>query len=388
MFSLSLSVSSMSSRSCGHSCGVTGAHRMQGRNYFRGGATLVISVNELNWQFKTRCSGRGVKQRDENLHMSMTPRQMIQTDERQQPVTCFCILDQKGIATLRSRRNADGGSNSQIKSSSFSFSPQHCRSLNDNIKQSTFTFLDPTVKDFLETKTWTGPPSHIRDIFSLITSNLNVVTQQDSITMDTIYRFIICFEDCIPAQLFSDTYPSQHWKTFNGHTDNKNMSIIKHTTTQRPFESIPSSEDVGSETSNTQNLGNHLKSHQNNNPKEALGKDGNVKMRKSVSFDEDVLVYLFDQESPTVELHSEHCILSPCSCSGTPPEVPSEDAGLQWEDDFWALDNNTSHFQYGRHSHTLSLPTWGWSALSRPERWSLSQTCLFLTYVTESDLEL
>ncbi|XP_072229063.1 class A basic helix-loop-helix protein 15 isoform X2 [Leuresthes tenuis] len=335
MFSLSLSVSSMSSPSCGHSCGMTGAHRMQERNYFRGGATLVISVNELNWQFKTRCSGKGVKQRDEKIRMSMTPRQMIQADEKQQPVTCFCILDQKGNTTLRSRRNADGGSSSQIKSSSFAFSPQHCRSLNDNIKQSTFTFLDSTVKDFLKTKTWIVPLSHMRDIFSLITSNLVVVTQQHSITMDAIYRFIICVEDCLPAQLFSDAYPSQHWKTFNGQndccsSDNKNVSTIKHSTTQRPFESIPSSEDVGSETSNTQNLGNHLKSRQNNNPKEALGKEGNVKIRKSVSFDEDVLVYLFDQESPTVELHPEHCIFPPCSCSSTPAVVPSEDAGNVW----------------------------------------------------------
>lgn len=65
--------------------------------------------------------------------------------------------------------------------------------------------------------------------------------------------------------------------------------------------------------------------------------------------------------------------------------------GLEWEDDFSALEKNC-HFQCVGHSvsehYTPSLPTQRCTTLSGPERFSLSQACLFLTHVTESDLEL
>lgn len=62
-------------------------------------------------------------------------------------------------------------------------------------------------------------------------------------------------------------------------------------------------------------------------------------------------------------------------------------ADLQWEDDFSVMDKACC-VQCARHFHTVPLPTRGRAAPSGPDRSSLSQSCLFLTYVTESDLEL
>ncbi|KAL6095279.1 uncharacterized protein ACO6RY_16514 [Pungitius sinensis] len=95
-------------------------------------------------------------------------------------------------------------------------------------------------------------------------------------------------------------------------------------------------------------------------------RDANARKRKSVSFEDDVIVYLFDQESPTSEL------------GAPPPEGGFEDTGLEWEDDFSALEK--------QQASTPAAPPR--RAAPPPRRFSLSQTCLFLTHVSESDLEL
>ncbi|XP_017273869.1 class A basic helix-loop-helix protein 15 isoform X2 [Kryptolebias marmoratus] len=131
-------------------------------------------------------------------------------------------------------------------------------------------------------------------------------------------------------------------------------------------------------------LGSELKSCQNNgNLRHSCRRDGNGKLKKSVSFEEDVVVYLFDQESPTLMLLSESCTSPTNSFSSNLPAVTPENADLQWEDDFSVLEKTCCF-----HFHTFPLPTRDRSAPSRPERSSLSRSCLFLTYVTEADLEL
>lgn len=62
-------------------------------------------------------------------------------------------------------------------------------------------------------------------------------------------------------------------------------------------------------------------------------------------------------------------------------------AGWEWEDDFQALEN-TPYFQTVMDPHSVSLPSLDWTSPSRPKNRSVSHTCLVLTYVTESDLEL
>ncbi|XP_051795119.1 class A basic helix-loop-helix protein 15 isoform X3 [Acanthochromis polyacanthus] len=300
---------------------MTGAHGMQELKYSRGGATLVISMDCLNWLSERKCSDKGLKKRDEELHLWISSAQMTQADEERHPVTCFCILEQKESSTLKSWRNTD------CKSSSLCLSPQHCCLLKKRIHQSTFTSMHPFVTDFPKEVAWTKLILNMRDIVGLITKYLNMATQQDTVTVH------------------------------------------------------PNSEDH-SETDIRDNviLRSLLKSCQcYNNLGESSGRRRKMKLRKSVSFDDDVMVYLFDKESPTLKLHSEPCTSLPSSNSCNLPAV-TLDNGLEWEDDFSALEKNC-HFQQ-------SMPKQSWTPLARTERCSLSQKCLFLTYVTESDLEL
>uniref|UniRef100_A0A1A8LVM2 Uncharacterized protein n=1 Tax=Nothobranchius pienaari TaxID=704102 RepID=A0A1A8LVM2_9TELE len=137
------------------------------------------------------------------------------------------------------------------------------------------------------------------------------------------------------------------------------------------------------ERENVTSLSGYLEPDQN----KPCSRDLNAKLKKSVSFEEDVTVYLFDQEKPTLKLLSDSCTSLQNSFSCNQLAVTSEDSDLQWDDDFSVLEKSCC-FHFGRLSHSLTLPTQSWTSPSRPQRSSLSQTCLFLTHVTESDLEL
>lgn len=104
--------------------------------------------------------------------------------------------------------------------------------------------------------------------------------------------------------------------------------------------------------------------------------------RKSVSFADDVIVYLFDKDSPT---EVPRLMSSSSVCS----DNLFDDNGLEWEDDFLALEMNRQTL--GRPKHwrrpTSPLPTQNWT-LNMPKSFVLSPSCLFLTHVSESDLEL
>ncbi|XP_039991581.1 uncharacterized protein LOC120794516 [Xiphias gladius] len=380
---------------------MSGAHRMQELEYFRGGATLVISLDGLNWLSRRRCSDKGNTKRDEELQFWISSGQRILADEKLQPNTCFCILDQKGSAALSLWRNTDRPSSLVTRPSSFSLSPEHCRPLEEPVQHSAFTSLASPVAEGPKEVLWTKFILNMRDIFTLITKNVNVATKQQTITMDRPNRFIFFCDEDIPSRFFSDICYTQDCRTFKGNTvchisGNNNMSSdLKNSAAHSPSDPNNNSEDDQNDMVITDNFNictrkSLLKSCQNyNHTGESSGRDRNVKMRKRVSFDDDVVVYLFDQESPTVELHSEPCTSLPGRSSCNQPDVALEDSGLEWEDDFSALEKNC-HFQCVSHSQhsTLSLPTQSWTALSRPERYFLSQTCLFLTHVTESDLEL
>ncbi|CAB1448346.1 unnamed protein product [Pleuronectes platessa] len=113
------------------------------------------------------------------------------------------------------------------------------------------------------------------------------------------------------------------------------------------------------------------------------------KLRRSVSFDDDVMVLLFDQEGPTMELRPEPSTSLPNTATFNLPDVPLDDCGLEWEDDFSALEWSWHLQRVSRSLHsTLSPSTPSWTAASRLQRYLPSQTCLFLTHVAESDLEL
>ncbi|XP_076007702.1 uncharacterized protein LOC143001797 [Genypterus blacodes] len=119
------------------------------------------------------------------------------------------------------------------------------------------------------------------------------------------------------------------------------------------------------------------------------GHSGGGKKRKSVSFLDDVTIYLFDQECPTLQLYRQ---LEPSSHAYNLQELPLEDMGLEWDDDFSALERNC-HYRCVTHSSASSRcepperPERSWTALSRPQQFFLSQTCLFLNPGTESELD-
>ncbi|CAL8309651.1 unnamed protein product [Boreogadus saida] len=123
---------------------------------------------------------------------------------------------------------------------------------------------------------------------------------------------------------------------------------------------------------------------------------GDQRPVRRVSFCDEVLVYLFDQESPTRPQPSLSSV-SYDEYPSTPSSYPNNnqdlalDHGFEWEDDFTALDWATptkTNCPPGReHSdpspqrfHTLPQQRTPW-------RYQLPKTCLVLTHVPESDLE-
>uniref|UniRef100_UPI0037E90B5B serine/threonine-protein kinase LMTK2-like n=1 Tax=Semicossyphus pulcher TaxID=241346 RepID=UPI0037E90B5B len=216
-------------------------------------------------------------------------------------------------------------------------------------------------------------------------------------------RFIIFFDKDLPQDLFGDVYYTEDCRASIEDTgwhisDKSLLSDLKNFTANWPHNLNTNTnnsvriqhEPLIKDNLSTSNLKSPRKSCQISGASGVSSeRDKTVRRRKSVSFDEDVMVYLFDQESPTLELHTGPCTSLPSSSSYNLPDVTLEDIGLEWEDDFSALEKNC-HFQHVGHSQhfTFSLPTQSCTAPSRPERFSLSQSCLFLTHVAESDLEL
>nr|XP_019938583.1 PREDICTED: uncharacterized protein LOC109626837 [Paralichthys olivaceus] len=367
---------------------MSGAHRVQESEHSRGEVALVISLDGLNWLHRRRCSDKGRKKRNEELQFWISSGQMTLADEKQQPITC--IPDQRGRAALNLWRNSE--CRSSPWSSSFPLSPQHCFLLEEPLQQSAFT---SSVSQCPKEASWKKLILNIWDIFTLIPRNVNLTTQQRVITMDHPNRFIIFCNKDIPLQLVTDICHTQDCKTFIGTTESSDKNDVSSSLKNANLPSDlnnNSEEDPGEvfhgENHNISTRKSLLKSYQNyNHPGESSERDR--KLRKSVSFDDDVMVYLFDQEGPTMELHPEPCTSLPNAATFNLQDVTLDDSGLEWEDDFLALERS-SHLQcVSRSLHsTLSLPTPSWTAASRPQLYLPSQTGLFLTHVAESDLEL
>lgn len=363
---------------------MSGASRMQEFKYCREGATLVISLDGLNWLSKRRCRDKRDKKRDEELQLLMPSGQIIRTGEELQPITCLCVLDQKGSTALHmAKKNRDCSSSLVTWPPPDPILPQWC-SLPEkphlkDASLASFDSLCPTEAS------WTRLILDIKDIFGLIAKGLNIVTQHDAATMYN--RFIVFCSEDIPRELYGDIWSSEDCESYQGDTgwktsDHVICELQSSTCSQLHNPDTNSSDGIQSEDlqKSPQIFGA---------PGVVSNEDKKAKRRKSVSFVDDVMVYLFDQERPTMELHGGPCTPLSSSHSFNLPDVTLEDIGLEWEDDFSALEKNC-HFQHARHSQrfTFSLPTQSCTALSTPERFSLSQTCLFLTHVTESDLEL
>ncbi|XP_053709506.1 serine/threonine-protein kinase LMTK2-like [Synchiropus splendidus] len=213
---------------------------------------------------------------------------------------------------------------------------------------------------------------------SLITDGCNMDTNKNIITID---NRIIFFPDKSKAkECFSD-----YWWTCPG-------NILCNSSINLPsdLESAPQkwskiagdtkkfqSKEAAMKEFNSQTGDSRLKSCEK--PKQAEKLSRRSKRRRSVSFVDDVMVFVFDQECPTMELQGDSCTNSPPPCSW------AEDCGLEWEDDFSALERSSRLQPVSQH-HSVSPATKTWTLLS--ERLFLPQNCLCLTHVSEADLEL
>lgn len=238
--------------------------------------------------------------RDEELQFWISPGQMVLADEKLQPITDFCILDQRGSEALNLWRSTECRS-------TFLLSPQHCRPLEEPTQHSAFTALASSVSECPKEAPWTRLILKMKDIFPLMTKNVNLTTQLHTVTMDRPNRLIIFCDEDIPSRLCSDICYSQDCRTFIGNTgchisDNNNVSSdLRNSTAHSPSDPNNNPEDDQSEIDNRDNFNicSHkslLKSCQSySHPGGSSERDRNKKMRKSVSFDDDVMVYLFDR---------------------------------------------------------------------------------------------
>ncbi len=246
--------------------------------------------------------------RDGELQLLVSSGQMIQTDEELQPITCLCILDQRGGAARQLWRSSDCRSSSATWPPSFSIPPRLCHLPEEPTHHSVFTSLASFVTECLKEAPWTRLILNMQDIFSWIKRDLNIVTQQDTFTINRHNRFIIFCDEDIPLQLFGDTCSTEDCRTASIEdtgwhiSDNDALNDLKNSSAHWSHASNTNNSESNQhelatvDNFNTCNPKSLLKSCQIfNAPGISSGRNKNVKKRKSVSFYEDVVVYLFDQ---------------------------------------------------------------------------------------------
>lgn len=261
-----------------------------------------MSYWHLSSDPKRECSSDIVNHlyRDDELQSWMSSGQMTQADEGPQSIPRFCTLDQRGSATVHFRKNTDRSLITQ--SPSLSLLPRHCCHLREPIQRSAFTSpLNYFVINYSQTVTGTSSKSDLMGIFRLIRKDLNFWTT------DEFKSFIIICDAAIPKQLFRNIGYSEDGRTFIGNagcrfSDKHVSSDLRKVTLHSPCESS----DNGSQDSQTEmvhgdyfprgKLKSLLKSCQNPDHSGVSSEsNGNVKTSKSVSFSDDVIVYMFNQ---------------------------------------------------------------------------------------------
>ncbi|XP_068161424.1 uncharacterized protein [Antennarius striatus] len=287
--------------------------------------------------------------------------QMVQADGMlQHPFFVFCILNQRQSATSPLRRNKDRRSRLtlllpfSIPSGRFSLPVEASYHLSDT-EETLWSQLVETVPEFLR----------------CIKKDLNHLTQ-DAITKNQLYKLSLFCDEDILLHIYSTKCHIEDCKNMLNH--------LKNSTAHSPNGPSNNSNDwkrINSELISRDDLVEPRIC----NTSVSCERNKNTKKRMSVSFDDDVIVYLFDKESPIVELHTGPCtsLLSNFSCKDT-----SENPGLEWEDDFSTLEKS---YQFQCVTESVSR-YYDLQPSARSRHFFLSQSCLYLTYVTESDLEL
>lgn len=138
---------------------------------------------------------------------------------------------------------------------------------------------------------------------------------------------------------------------------------------------------------------NTVTHHTSKHPDRRTVKHG-VLHRRTVSFCDEVIVYLFDQENPTRPSLSSASFDEPPSTPSSCPDYHQDlalDHGFEWEDDItalaWARPAKANCHRGRRHSDPSPQRLHSPSQQESPQRYQLRKTCLVLTHVPESDLE-
>lgn len=235
--------------------------------------------------------------------MLMTSGQMVQDVEELQPITCFCIFDQRGSTAPQLWRSSERRSSPITWLPFFSIPARH-RCLPEAMHHSTLTSLASFASQNQKEASWTRLILNMQDIFSFIKKDLKIVTQQDTFTRDRHNSFIIFCNEDLPLQLFGNTYTCRTSIEDTGWhiSDNGVLSDLKNSTAHWSHGPNTNSSEgiqhelVRSDNFNTHNPKSLLKSSQIYNTPGLLSRCGKtVKKRKSVSFNNDVIVYLFNQ---------------------------------------------------------------------------------------------
>lgn len=230
----------------------------------------------------------------------------IQAVEELRPITCLCILDQRGSTAPQSWRTIDPRSSLVTRLPSLSIPLQHCRLPVESVRHPMLTSLVSFASEWPKEALRTRLIINMQDIFSFIKKDLNIKIQQDSGTKSQHNRFVIFCDQDIPLQLFGGTCHTESCRTSIGcyktgwhFSENNASSDLKNSTSLSPNNKKKSEgiqhKVVRRASFHTCNPEIPLKLCQMYGAAGLSGGSKTVKKRKSVSFDDDVMVYLFDQ---------------------------------------------------------------------------------------------
>lgn len=215
---------------------------------------------------------------------------IIQSGEELQPITCLCVLDHGGSTALHvPQKNRDCRSSLVTWPPPDPIAPQW-RPLPEKPHHKDSS-LASSVSLCPTEASWTRLILDMKDILRLITKGLNIVTQHDAATMYN--RFIVFCSEDIPRELYSDIWSSEGYRTHLGDTgwnfgDNNDSQNSTSNQLHNPDTNTTSSDGI-------QNEDRQKSCRLYGAPRVTSNEDKKGKRRKSVSFVDDVMVYLFDQ---------------------------------------------------------------------------------------------
>lgn len=231
---------------------------------------------------------------DKDQRLLISLRQLIKGDEEQQTITLFCVLDQKGCVPPQLWRTSRSSPGLAPPRPSFPAPPQRRRLALEH--RFTLPSLSSFISECLNEAVWTRLIANMQETFTFTHKDLNILTQRDAVAKNRHGRFMILCEENTPPQLPTEDCSLSPGET-RLHIGDKNLTSVGKYSPKWP-DGSSNPEDVSKTPVRQDNVSTSkhrclVKSC--SDPGASFGREKNVKQRKSVSFDDDVMVYLFDQ---------------------------------------------------------------------------------------------